>query len=146
MGNLDVMVKFLEVCPEAIEDVTVRDETALHLAVQNDMFEAFQVLVGWIIRSRHEAAQRWDKELPSWVDIEGNTALHIAAIRNAHQVVKALLENLCADHINAKNLKGMTALDFQLQRQEDERQADNKRDYRHAKQSRRFASFLASQC
>ncbi|KAK8502126.1 hypothetical protein V6N13_038632 [Hibiscus sabdariffa] len=84
-GNIDLLIKFLEVCPEAIEDVTVRDETVFHLAVRNDMFEAFQVLVGWVIRSRHEAAQRWEKELLSWADIEGSTVLHIAAIKNRPQ-------------------------------------------------------------
>ncbi|KAK5795297.1 ankyrin repeat-containing protein BDA1-like [Gossypium arboreum] len=60
--NLNLLKKFLEVCPEAIEDMTVRDETIFHLAVKNDTFEAFQVLVGWLISSCHESAQ-WEKEL-----------------------------------------------------------------------------------
>ncbi|XP_017647988.2 ankyrin repeat-containing protein BDA1-like [Gossypium arboreum] len=114
-GNVDFLIKFLEVCPEAIEDVTVRDETVFHLAVKNNRFEAFQVLVGWLIRSRHKAANRWEKELLSWADIDGNTVLHVAAIRNRPQVVKVLLEHLCGDHINAKNAKGLTALDIQSQ-------------------------------
>ncbi|EOY18305.1 Ankyrin repeat-containing protein, putative [Theobroma cacao] len=125
-GNLDLSIRFLEACPEAIEDVTVRDETALHLAVKNDMFEAFEVLMGWLRRSRHEAAQRWENELLSWRDIEGNTVLHIAAIRNRPQVVKVLLENFSQDHINAKNLEGLTALDIVLERQRIERQVDNR--------------------
>lgn len=87
MGNHHyLMIKFLEVCPEAIEDVTVRDETSLHLALKEDKFEAFEILVGWLIRSHHEAAQRWENELLSWGDIQGNTVLHIAAIRNLPQV------------------------------------------------------------
>ncbi|TYH51413.1 hypothetical protein ES332_D10G272100v1 [Gossypium tomentosum] len=114
-GNVDFLIKFLEVCPEAIEDVTVRDETVFHLAVKNDRFEAFQVLVGWLIRSRHKAANRWEKELLSWADIDGNTVLHVAAIRNRPQVVKVLLERLCGDHINAKNAEGLTALDIPSQ-------------------------------
>ncbi|KAK5795289.1 hypothetical protein PVK06_036549 [Gossypium arboreum] len=57
-----LLIKLLKVCPEAIADVTVRDETIFHLAVKNDMFEAFQVLVGWLMRSRHEPAH-WKKEL-----------------------------------------------------------------------------------
>ncbi|KAL4290722.1 hypothetical protein GQ457_14G023390 [Hibiscus cannabinus] len=111
-GDVDLMVKFLEACPEAIEDVTVRDETVFHLAAKNDMFDAFQVLVGWLVRSRHEAAQRWEKELLSWADIEGNTVLHIAVIKNNSQMVKLLLEHMCGEHINAKNLEGLTALDM----------------------------------
>ncbi|MBA0780753.1 hypothetical protein Gotri_004816 [Gossypium trilobum] len=114
----------VRVCPEAIADVTVRDETVFHLAVKNDMFEAFQVLVGWLIRSRHESAERWEKELLSWVDIDGNTVLHIAAIKNRPQVVEVLLGHLRRDQINAKNLEGLTALDIQSQYPWKERQAD----------------------
>ncbi|KAG8480402.1 hypothetical protein CXB51_025066 [Gossypium anomalum] len=125
-GNVDLLVKFLEVCPEAIEDVTVRDETVFHLAVNNDMFEAFQVLVGWLIRSPHESAQRWEKELLSWANIDGNTVLHVAAIRNKPLVVKALLERLCGDHINAKNAEGLTALDIPSQYALDEGRVDYK--------------------
>ncbi|MBA0780757.1 hypothetical protein Gotri_004818, partial [Gossypium trilobum] len=118
----------VRVCPEAVEDVTVREETVFHIAVKNDMFEAFQVLVGWLIRSRHEAAQRWEKELLSCADIDGNTVLHIAAIKNSPQVVKVLLGHLLRDHINAKNLKGSTALDIQPDYPLDERQMDNYKD------------------
>ncbi|MBA0750015.1 hypothetical protein Gogos_003883, partial [Gossypium gossypioides] len=32
-GDDDLLIKFLKVCPEAIEDVTVRNETVFHLAV-----------------------------------------------------------------------------------------------------------------
>ncbi|MBA0780754.1 hypothetical protein Gotri_004816 [Gossypium trilobum] len=88
------------------------------------MFEAFQVLVGWLIRSRHESAERWEKELLSWVDIDGNTVLHIAAIKNRPQVVEVLLGHLRRDQINAKNLEGLTALDIQSQYPWKERQAD----------------------
>ncbi|KAL4289985.1 hypothetical protein GQ457_14G023370 [Hibiscus cannabinus] len=49
-GDVDLMVKFLEACPEAIEDVTVRDETVFHLAAKNDRFDAFEVLVGFKVR------------------------------------------------------------------------------------------------
>ncbi|KAG8480395.1 hypothetical protein CXB51_025093 [Gossypium anomalum] len=123
-GNVDLLVKLLKVCPEAIADVTVRDETVFHLAVKNDMFEAFQVLVGWLIRSRHESADRWEEELLSWADIDGNTVLHIAAIRNRPRVMEVLLGHLRRDQINAKNLEGLTALDIQSQYPWNERQAD----------------------
>ncbi|MFQ6624765.1 hypothetical protein Gotur_003900 [Gossypium turneri] len=35
IGNVDLLVKLLKICPEAIVDVTVRDETVFHLAVKN---------------------------------------------------------------------------------------------------------------
>ncbi|MBA0869917.1 hypothetical protein Goshw_005199, partial [Gossypium schwendimanii] len=34
-GNVDLLINLLKVCPEAIEEVTVRDETVFHLAVKN---------------------------------------------------------------------------------------------------------------
>ncbi|TYG51614.1 hypothetical protein ES288_D10G272800v1 [Gossypium darwinii] len=123
-GDDDLLIKFLKVCPEAIEDVTVRNETVFHLAVKSDMFETFQVLVGWLKRSHHESAQRWDKELLSWADIDGNSVLHIAAIRNRPRVVEVLLKHLHRYQINAKNLEGLTALDIQSQYPWNERQAD----------------------
>ncbi|KAK8334122.1 hypothetical protein V6Z11_A10G252400 [Gossypium hirsutum] len=110
-GDVDLLIKFLEVCPEAVEDVTVRDETVFHLA-------------SWW-GGRHEAAQRWEKEQLSCADIDGNTVLHIAAIENPPQVVKVLLGHLRRDHINGKNLKGSTALDIQPDCPLDERQMDN---------------------
>ncbi|MFQ6624762.1 hypothetical protein Gotur_003900, partial [Gossypium turneri] len=123
-GNVDLLIKLLKVCPEAIEDVTVRDETVFHLAVKNDMFEAFQVMAGWLTRSCHESADRWQEELLSWADIDGNTVLHIAAIRNRPLVVEVLLEHMWPDQINAKNLEGLTLLDIQSQYPWIERQAD----------------------
>ncbi|MFQ6624763.1 hypothetical protein Gotur_003900, partial [Gossypium turneri] len=111
-GNVDLLIKLLKVCPEAIEDVTVRDETVFHLAVKNDMFEAFQVMAGWLTRSCHESADRWQEELLSWADIDGNT------------VVEVLLEHMWPDQINAKNLEGLTLLDIQSQYPWIERQAD----------------------
>ncbi|KAL1079951.1 hypothetical protein V6Z11_D10G256400 [Gossypium hirsutum] len=102
-GNVDLLIKLLKVCPEAIEDVTVRDETVFHLAVKNDMFEAFQVMVGWLTRSYHESADRWEEKLLSWADIDGNTVLHIAAIRNRPRMVEVLLEHMRRDQINAKS-------------------------------------------
>ncbi|KAG8480397.1 hypothetical protein CXB51_025114 [Gossypium anomalum] len=101
--NLNLLKKFLEVCHPAIQDMTVRDETVFHLAVKNDMFEAFQVSVGSLMRSWYESP-RWEKELLSWPDIDGNTVLHIAAIRNRP--------------------RGLTALDIQSQYPWNERQAD----------------------
>ncbi|XP_016724663.1 ankyrin repeat-containing protein BDA1-like [Gossypium hirsutum] len=96
-GNVHLLIKLLKVCPEAIEDVTVRDETVFHLTMKNGMFEAFQVLVGWHIRSPHEFAQCWEKELLSWADIDGNTMLRIAAIRNRAWVVKVFVAILDKD-------------------------------------------------
>lgn len=85
-GNLDVMVEFLKACPYCIEDVNVRGETALHIALQSNMFEALEVLLGWLQKSHHEKAKYWENEILNWKDNEGNTILHIAAARNLPEV------------------------------------------------------------
>jgi hypothetical protein len=38
----------LSSCPDCIEDLTVQKETALHLAIKNNQFEAVKALVDWI--------------------------------------------------------------------------------------------------
>ncbi|KAJ1442432.1 hypothetical protein SESBI_00791 [Sesbania bispinosa] len=42
--------------PDSIEDVTVRNETALHIAIRNEQFGALQVLLGWLKRTSHRGA------------------------------------------------------------------------------------------
>ncbi|KAK7858635.1 ankyrin repeat-containing protein bda1 [Quercus suber] len=46
--HIDLLDKFLLVCPDSITDVTVRDETALHIALKNDQLKAFRFLLGWL--------------------------------------------------------------------------------------------------
>jgi ankyrin repeat protein len=48
IGHLDLLVAFLRVCPESIEDVTIQRETVLHIALTNERFGAFQLLLGWL--------------------------------------------------------------------------------------------------
>ena len=79
--HLDLLHKFLSVCPDSITDVTARNETALHIALKYNKLEAFKFLMGWLLR-------KW----PSWSeilkqkDVEGNTILHIAVSKNQTQV------------------------------------------------------------
>ena len=47
---LALLENFLSVCPDSITDVTTQNETALHIALKNNNLEAFQFLVGWLIR------------------------------------------------------------------------------------------------
>ncbi|KAF5936492.1 hypothetical protein HYC85_027621 [Camellia sinensis] len=71
-GDIDLLAEFLLACPESIMDRTIRDETALHIAVKNSKLQAFKVLLGWLrrIRKHHRVL--------GWKDDEGNTLLHIA--------------------------------------------------------------------
>ncbi|KAF5935784.1 hypothetical protein HYC85_026913 [Camellia sinensis] len=71
-GDIDLLAEFLCACPESILDRTIRDETAVHIAVKNSKLQAFKVLLGCLhrIRKHHHVL--------GWKDDEGNTLLHIA--------------------------------------------------------------------
>ena len=76
-GNIYLIEKFLSVCLKAIEDVTVQNETALHVALKNSKFEAFEFLVCRLSWDCHEEARYLEKRILNWKDMEGNTILHI---------------------------------------------------------------------
>ncbi|KAK7814532.1 ankyrin repeat-containing protein bda1, partial [Quercus suber] len=44
--HLDLLEEFLLVCLDSIADVTVQDETALHIALKYDKLETFKVFCG----------------------------------------------------------------------------------------------------
>ncbi|KAH7529310.1 hypothetical protein FEM48_Zijuj05G0170900 [Ziziphus jujuba var. spinosa] len=83
--KLCLLTEFLSACSLCIQDVTNRSETALHIAVKNQNFDAFDCLLQGLRRS-----------------FDNND------IRN---VVKLLLKSKIID-VNAKNSKGLTALDI----------------------------------
>jgi ankyrin repeat protein len=76
---------FLGVCPKSIEDVTSLSETAMHIALKNDMLDVFQLLVGWLRRAVFKNAAFWEKRILNWLDLDGNSVLHIAASKNETQ-------------------------------------------------------------
>ncbi|KAL2544179.1 Ankyrin repeat family protein [Forsythia ovata] len=78
MENIDLLIRFLLECPSSIKDLSVRQETAVHIAVRKQNFKAFKVLLGWIKRTDNTTMLRWR-------DDEGNTVLHLAAITNQPQ-------------------------------------------------------------
>ncbi|XAR70532.1 hypothetical protein NMG60_11027412 [Bertholletia excelsa] len=67
-----LLAEFLCACPASIRNLTVWDETALHVAVRSRNFEAFQVLFEWVWRT-------YNREVLTWGDEDGNTVLHVAA-------------------------------------------------------------------
>jgi ankyrin repeat protein len=79
------LAEFLKSCPKSIEDVTIRRETVLHIALKYNMFDAFQFLLGWLRRAWFKNASLWEKKLLNWQDEEGNTVLHIAVSKNQVQ-------------------------------------------------------------
>ena len=80
--HLDLLVEFLSVCPHSIEDVTIRNETALYIALKFNNLEAFKLLVGWLRQNRFKNAMFWERKVLNWKDDEGNTILHVAVSKN----------------------------------------------------------------
>ena len=80
--HLDLLVEFLSVCPHSIEDVTIRNETTLYIALKFNNLEAFKLLVGWLRQNRFKNAMFWERKVLNWKDDEGNTILHVAVSKN----------------------------------------------------------------
>ncbi|KAH1064612.1 hypothetical protein J1N35_029599 [Gossypium stocksii] len=114
MGNSNMLIDFLEACPECIEDVTVLNETALHLALKNDQIEAFNLLIGWLLRNRRKGAFALEQKVVNWRENDDNTALHIAAKKELRQELQLLLKSFFPSRIDikAKNSEGLTALEI----------------------------------
>jgi ankyrin repeat protein len=74
------------VCPESIKYLTVRRETALHIAVKNQQYEALQVLVRWLTKNDKEGAGKLEKEILNRRNEAGNIILHISALSSEPQV------------------------------------------------------------
>ncbi|XP_071902880.1 uncharacterized protein [Coffea arabica] len=101
VGDAELLAEFLEACPESTQDLTIRGETAVHIAARNMNVRALQVLLSWVKRNNKE-------RILNWTDENGDTALHIAASRNNFEVVRLLIKKV---RINEKNLEGFTCLD-----------------------------------
>ncbi|KAL2544187.1 Ankyrin repeat family protein [Forsythia ovata] len=102
MENIDLLIRFLLECPSSIKDLTVRFETAVHIAVRKRNITAFKVLFGWIQRTDNTAVLTWRDE-------EGNTLLHVAALTNQLEVMESLIKFV---DVTAKNSEGKTPLDI----------------------------------
>ncbi|TYH60660.1 hypothetical protein ES332_D08G310300v1 [Gossypium tomentosum] len=108
-GNSNLLFQFLETCPECVEDVTVLNETALHLALKNKHTDAFNFLLGWLRKNRRRGGKDLERKVMNWRDDDDNTALHIAATRKQHQAVQLLLDSFYGLDVKAKNSEGLTA-------------------------------------
>ena len=84
IGDAELLSEILMACPSSIEDLTIKRETAVHIAVKNHQFMAFKVLFGWIKRANRV-------EILDWKDEDGNTVFHIAAAINQTEVKKMSL-------------------------------------------------------
>uniref|UniRef100_A0A2N9F9J5 PGG domain-containing protein n=1 Tax=Fagus sylvatica TaxID=28930 RepID=A0A2N9F9J5_FAGSY len=132
--NLDLLSEFLSVCPNSIKNVTIRNETALHIALKYNKLEAFKLLVGWLGKNRSKNAMFWEKTILKWKDNEGNTVLHVAVVSHL------LAWGGETVNVNLKNLEGKTAWDI-LQEQT---QVDNSEIKALLRDARPFNVFMSS--
>ncbi|XP_017647992.1 ankyrin repeat-containing protein BDA1-like [Gossypium arboreum] len=93
-GHKEMALRFLEIdkhlvrvrgkkaSPDCIQDVTIENHTALHIAIQNNRLDVLQLLIPTLTRKDYywEVVNRKDKD--------GNSALHIAAIYNQPKKMK----------------------------------------------------------
>ncbi|XVF83517.1 hypothetical protein PTKIN_Ptkin16aG0495000 [Pterospermum kingtungense] len=107
-GNIHLLSQFLDHCPLCMLDLTIGRETALHIAAQNNRFEAFKTILKWIQQTT-EVSQLQRRRFLNLQDKDGNTVLHIAASNNQHQMIKLLMKCEEVDR-NKTNRRGFTAL------------------------------------
>ncbi|XVE98122.1 hypothetical protein REPUB_Repub03eG0078100 [Reevesia pubescens] len=101
-GRDIVVAALILACPESVREITDRGETILHITVKNE--NGCKLLKGLLEGFK-------DKEMLNWKDEEGNTVLHLAAMRKQHKVMKFLLVQPELD-VNAVNSYKLKALDI----------------------------------
>ncbi|KAL0393430.1 UNVERIFIED_CONTAM: hypothetical protein Slati_4309200 [Sesamum latifolium] len=105
-GKIDVIDVLFVHCPQAAKEVTVQQETVLHLAVKHHQQESLEFLIDQKFGSSVES-------LLNLCDRRGNTVLHLATANKQFQTVEYLVKqpNL---NVNAKNSYGLRALDIKF--------------------------------
>ncbi|KAK7857354.1 ankyrin repeat-containing protein bda1 [Quercus suber] len=86
----DLLFEFLRDCPNSIEDVTIQNQTALHIALENNNLDAFKRLVRWLRKNKSESA----REILNRQDENGNTVLHLAVSKNQTEASSPFLNYL----------------------------------------------------
>ncbi|WJX87948.1 hypothetical protein P8452_70082 [Trifolium repens] len=110
IDEVDLFANFIFSCPESIEHLTVKRETALHIAVKNQRYEALQILVGWLNTNEQRGAKELEKKILNQEDEEGNTILHISVLSTYLRGVQLLVKTNI--NLNTKNLEDKTAFDM----------------------------------
>jgi ankyrin repeat protein len=106
-GNVNVMEELIRTSPDIYELLDNRGQTALHAAAESGKQKAVSFFLN---RPEFEG-------LINEQDKEGNTPMHLAAIKG-HLKVVHLLEKGKGLDLNAKNKEGFTTLDYILLQKE----------------------------
>jgi ankyrin repeat protein len=86
IGEIELLAKFLFACPDSIEDMTARGETALHIALKNNNYEALHLVVHFLTTNIQKGARELEYKILNHKDEDDNTILHISALSNEPQV------------------------------------------------------------
>ncbi|CAH1441076.1 unnamed protein product [Lactuca virosa] len=97
-GKVEVVRELLLASLDSVDCMTARFETSLQLAVKNNQFEAFQVLIQHLKQVNKE-------DLLNSKDIHDNTALHLFVSMKQYE------EKI---ELNSLNYRGLTPLDMLL--------------------------------
>ncbi|KAE8055482.1 hypothetical protein FH972_012322 [Carpinus fangiana] len=138
MGNLDLLTKFSKGCPKSYEDVTIRGENVLHVALKYDKVEAFRLMIGWIRQACFKDASHGSGNcdvgrikntilccMLQYPKINTRQVFSTQVNFIAELVVSLLLDTGFFDNLYAKNLAGDTVFNI-LERQTQEGRLDNR--------------------
>ncbi|KAI7989377.1 Ankyrin repeat-containing protein BDA1 [Camellia lanceoleosa] len=77
--QVDLLSEFLHVYPSSINDVTIHEETALHIAMKSSSHEAVEVLLGWLRKNyKGEIVKSLVKEI--YTDINAKNLQQLTAL------------------------------------------------------------------
>ncbi|GAU50485.1 hypothetical protein TSUD_26290 [Trifolium subterraneum] len=77
IGDVDILAELVLACPDSIEDVTVKGQTALHIAAENEKYEALHLLVYFLKKNTKRDASKLEYKILNLKDEDENTILHI---------------------------------------------------------------------
>ncbi|KAH7867288.1 hypothetical protein Vadar_031384 [Vaccinium darrowii] len=81
--RVNILAEFLFACPNSVEDLTIRDQTALHIAVKSNNQKAVAIILGCIRKIGR-------KRVLDYKDKEGNTALGMAVDTSQDVIASSL--------------------------------------------------------
>ncbi|XP_058747570.1 ankyrin repeat-containing protein BDA1-like [Vicia villosa] len=108
LGEVELLAKFLTVCPDSIKDVTVKGESALHIAARMKQYKALEFLLTWLQENCGRGAKKLKWEILNLKDYNGNTALHISALSSEPKSLEYLANTgMSFDGMNSDKKKAI---------------------------------------
>ncbi|MED6158236.1 hypothetical protein PIB30_030983 [Stylosanthes scabra] len=109
--NIQLLIEFLEICPDSIKDVNVRRKSALHIAIRYGNLRTLHVMFSWLKQNTLKDAESLEFYLPQKRDVAGNNIYHLATLTGNTEVIVLLIERGRIG-INVRNMEGKTTLDL----------------------------------